>query len=1269
MSNTTLEDAIASFPAQDEAGAMPSLEDAIASFGQDGTADPVAGTASLEDAIAGFGNEEATASAPAARSPALTPGYYVEHGEAGLGQPISSTVHAATLGGLAAAHETADFVKERLTGSGFDHPEFDAEVRKAKEGGIVDGLALGIGQFAVGMIGAGKLIALGKAAPIIGGALEAAGSAIAATRRGRFAAETVKLGAVSAVAFDPHEERLSNLLQDSVIGNPLFEYLAADPDDSTAEGRWKAFLESTFLDAALAVPKLLTVGAKIARAQIRGDTAGMARLADDGLAEINAAARAGDAEVPAALADDIAPKPVDAPQPATIEGGLDEAAPAVGRSADDAAPVATVDETAPVAAVKATEARSKFDLLPKPTQTDEDTAKLLDAMRSDTDAIAQHGSRLRAINSGHAFGRGETIPYPKLGDTAEVNAFLARVVDAEEERIVAVKGVAVLHDADVERIALDRAKLFGEDPSDFIARLEGSAEASVKMVADAEAGRLIVNRLAGDLTSLAQRLQLGDFSEFGGDRARAFQEFARRHAMLSSVHASTAAITSNSARATRLAGVRLVVDPAAVEAIPIHDTERLIGLYAASDGTPQSIRRLADPSLFAKGMDVAKFILVNNLISGWTTQIVNMLGNSYMVGIRPLERIIGALPGTAMGREESGLIVRQALHQYAYTTTAFIDGFRSAVQTLKTRDSVLAPQTTELYRTLQGPAQAVPSQTWRPWSTPEGAIHNVFASILPKAALNVIGTPMRLAGFTDEMAKQTVYRSSVMAKAHMEAASEAARLGLQGDEARAFAKDYARQKVEAAFDAAGRGTDTAALEEANIATFSQDLIPGTWGNTVQRAKLSHPGLGFILPFTKTPTNILRYGWKMTPGLNLLQAEYREMLLGRMGGEAQAQAMGQVAIGTSGMLAAASLASMGTITGGGPQDPKQRQALLATGWLPYSIVKENADGTKTYVSYGRLDPIAIPFGIIADIQDAIAAMGRDEGLDDAGALEWAQTASLALGIALTKQFRSKSYLKGFSDFMEMVVDPDQKVGSFAGQMAANFVPFASLLRQTDPDDTMRDARTMVDKIMDTIPGLGTGLSPRYDAFGDPVLSRNGLWTSDKAGIVDREMQRLALENGAAPTRVSPTRDAGVDLRDITMTDGEFAGRNAYEMYQELAGHLPRGPALKDVVAKLIESRSYRLAPDGDAGTPGTKLNVLTGLMGKYRADAMGILKRDGAVRDAMLKRRRKAEREGLALRQGALGLALPGGSGQSQAGGRPGVGEAFGVQLGAVFGGR
>src|SRR5690606_40521783 len=123
----------------------------------------------------------------------------------------------------------------------------------------------------------------------------------------------------------------------------------------------------------------------------------------------------------------------------------------------------------------------------------------------------------------------------------------------------------------------------------------------------------------------------------------------------------------------------------------------------------------------------------------------------------------------------------------------------------------------------------------------------------------------------------------------------------------------------------------------------------------------HPVLTLVLPFVKTPVNVLRYGVKMTPGLNMIQKEFREAILGKAGEEAKAHAIGQMALGSLFMGLSATLALNGKITGRGPKDPRLQAELKATGWQPYSYVIEGEDGKRTYVNMGRFDPASMAMG--------------------------------------------------------------------------------------------------------------------------------------------------------------------------------------------------------------------------------------------------------------------------------------------------------------------
>jgi hypothetical protein len=131
-----------------------------------------------------------------------------------------------------------------------------------------------------------------------------------------------------------------------------------------------------------------------------------------------------------------------------------------------------------------------------------------------------------------------------------------------------------------------------------------------------------------------------------------------------------------------------------------------------------------------------------------------------------------------------------------------------------------------------------------------------------------------------------------------------------------------------------------------------------------------------------------------------------MIAGKKGPELQAQALGQMVTGSIALTIAASLTADGKITGGGPRDPKLRAALEATGWKPYSFIRENADGSHTYVPFNRFDPVGMPFGIAADLTEAVLT-DPDADID---------ALAVALVIAVANSLGDKTYLQNVNGFM-------------------------------------------------------------------------------------------------------------------------------------------------------------------------------------------------------------------------------------------------------------
>lgn len=223
----------------------------------------------------------------------------------------------------------------------------------------------------------------------------------------------------------------------------------------------------------------------------------------------------------------------------------------------------------------------------------------------------------------------------------------------------------------------------------------------------------------------------------------------------------------------------------------------------------------------------------------------------------------------------------------------------------------------------------------------------------------------------------------------------------------------------------------------------------------------------------------------------------------------------------------------------------------------------------------------------------------------------------------------------------------------GGTVANFVPAASGLRMVNLDPHLRDARTVVDQVMATIPGLSSTLPPKRDIWGDPLTVNKGLWVTDKNNIVDQEVQRMADEAGVSFGSAPAPTVQGVDLRDITMRDG----RNAYDAYQEIAASPGKGVnTLKQVAARIIQTKGYRNAPDGEKTTRGTKAWMLAGPIAKFREAAGRRMLADPNVRAAVLKR----HTDTLA--------AIAAKRAENASAGGPGGGEAMGPVLGAFIGG-
>lgn len=843
--------------------------------------------------------------------------------------------------------------------------------------------------------------------------------------------------------------------------------------------------------------------------------------------------------------------------------------------------------------------------------TDEDLATILKSSKDDMAAVSKHGGRGAAMDAGHVFGRQVRLPWQKLRGTQETMAFIRRAAQTLSPRFAAAKGGEVMGDAKVRSLVKELATTFNAEPALIMGQLAEAGDAAKDMVSFMEAGLRIGNKMFEETNELASQVRLGNLDAFSGNLNAAHAELKARLAATIDVMAASNSILANAGRTMRRARSKFRIKDGDLAALKGLDGDKLAIIMEKADGDASKIMLLANRTWSQRVMDESIFHLTNGLLWMWPTHLVNTTTNAFMLVARPTEKLFGSAalrlitndPGK---RAELSTVTRQAMREYLNTVTAMGDGWTSAVEAFKRGDSILSPHNTEYFQ--KGTTGVATGQIQ--WKPIKGVVDLVQNILMAASYRNIVGLPTRALGASDEFFKTLRYRAVVQSRAAMEVADQ----GLNGQ----AAKDYIQRALDQTIDpASGQALDPKAIRESQMATFQQDLdyevtFGGSVGMSLTNMRRTAPVLGWVLPFIKTPVNVIRYGIKMTPGLNLAQKEFRDAFRGLAGPEAQAHAIGQMAMGSLFAGLAAHLVTQGRFTGGGPDDTNLRQELLASGWRPYSYVYEDDEGNTKYFQAGRFDPATTVMGLVADV---VEIMQRDEERDPTALIQ-------AVVVAVAKNLGEKAFLQNIDAALKALMEPEKHLDRWAGRTASSMLPASSLMRGMNPDPYLREARTFLDQFKSGIPGLSKTLPKRFTVFGEPIERTVGVIGNQKPDILEAEHNRIMLQTGKGLGKVNPKLDEVVDLRDLKL---EKDGSNAYERLQEYSGQIPGQKSLRAVLAKLIKSKAYQTYPDGDAGVVGTRLNALSSTREQYHQAAKAYFLRQNPELRPLMQSHQKAAR--------------------------------------------
>ena len=204
-----------------------------------------------------------------------------------------------------------------------------------------------------------------------------------------------------------------------------------------------------------------------------------------------------------------------------------------------------------------------------------------------------------------------------------------------------------------------------------------------------------------------------------------------------------------------------------------------------------------------------------------------------------------------------------------------------------------------------------------------------------------------------------------------------------------------------------------------------------------------------LHFLKTPINLFKDGWKMTPFLNKLNMEFRAMTTAA-DPIVRSKANGIKALGATTFGVATYMSINGMTTGITPKDPKHRLAFVFT----------DDEGNKRYVSMMRLFPLTIPFMVTAIIHEKtqeFADMWSDpkHSVEQSMLIDFFSHIS-STGFAIWSNiFSSQLMTRDFFNTMGLIMQTDAREGetnealhkleNYGGKIGSKHIPIATFWR--------------------------------------------------------------------------------------------------------------------------------------------------------------------------------------------------------------------------------
>lgn len=613
-------------------------------------------------------------------------------------------------------------------------------------------------------------------------------------------------------------------------------------------------------------------------------------------------------------------------------------------------------------------------------------------------------------------------------------------------------------------------------------------------------------------------------------------------------------------------------------------------LKIQSDG--QALAKVASKVGKATTWDKFMEVLINGWLSGIQTQVVNVMGSMSNNMFRQVEDLVASgISKLPVGSGElSGF---EALARIEGMAKGYGKAASDGIQSLITETSPDLMGKTEL------PRRAIGGH-----AEPKG---------LQKIE-NAVGRIIRVPGTTLQ-GVDTFMKSIISSgELHALAEREARRAMRAGEITFPQMKGYKAKLLEQPTENMLEEALARARKDTFTKQFSENWI-GELGKLGQNASNRIKPLKVIIPFVRTPTNILESVIERTP-LAFTLKDVRGALLGPKS-IARDQAWSRVIMGTGVGWMAAWGAANGFITGGAPSDRSERLTRQAGGFQEYSF-----KGKDGYVSYSRLDPLGMITGMGADMYRLADVMTQKER-DSIPAL---------IASSVFKNMSSKTYISGLSSLVQAINEPDRYAEYMFGNLAGSLIPFSSLIGSIERarDPVQRDATSIYERAQargNLLFGYRDELPPKRNIWGEPLVYERRLKPipEDDKDTIDKLVETtLAVVN---PFYMRS--DKKDKVTNFMIDHGFFPGMpgrriqgveltpTEYNRYVELSGR----PA-KELLNKRAASEEWDKAAGGTVEDRVDLIDFIDSVIDSYRRDA-----RDQLIREfpeLELRIRRKQE---------------------------------------------